>query len=372
MRRAGWRVYFTPEATGSYEECPPSLLDFATRDWRWCQGNLQHSRIVPAIGLHWMSRLHLIMGIMWYVASPLWLIFIVLGYLLTLQAHFIRPEYFTENFALFPAWPIFDPERAMWLFLGTMLVLVAPKLFSYILLCKDREIVSLCGGRFRAGISVLFETLLSVLIAPLMMLMRSVMVTGIITDRSIGWYPQHRDDGSIPLRSVVRRHLVHTLLGAVFAISAYSVSPLLLAWLSPVVLSLLLAIPISAATGRQKLGQAIRRLGLLVTPEEAAPPQVLLRANELAVELYQRRVQITDAFERLANDAELRAIHAVMLQTHQERRMGEYDVDLLIGLAKLADANSVKEASTMLTNREKLALLGHWGALTRLDDLTTT
>src|SRR5262249_16848845 len=149
------------EITGSYEESPPSLLDFAERDWRWCQGNLQHSRVVPAAGLHWMSRLHLVMGIMSYLASPIWLLFIVLWILLALQAHFVRPAYFPKEFVLVPVWPVFDPQRALQLFVGTMAVLIAPKVFGYILLLKDRQTMRRCGGAVRTGMSVLVEIVLS-------------------------------------------------------------------------------------------------------------------------------------------------------------------------------------------------------------------
>ena len=211
IRRAGWKVYLVPEITGSYEESPPSLIDFAERDRRWCQGNLQHSRIVPAAGLYWLSRLHLVMGIMSYLASPIWLLFIVLGILLALQAHFLRPAYFPKEFALFPTWPIFDPERALRLFVGTMAVLVAPKVFGYILLLKDRQTVRRCGGALRTGMSVLVEIVLSSLIAPVMMLMQSAEVVGIVTGRDAGWKAQRRDDGSIPFRAIARRHRSHTV-----------------------------------------------------------------------------------------------------------------------------------------------------------------
>ena len=63
MRRAGWAIYMAPALGGSFEEVPPSLLDFAARDRRWCQGNLQHLAVLPARGLHWVSRLHLLTGI---------------------------------------------------------------------------------------------------------------------------------------------------------------------------------------------------------------------------------------------------------------------------------------------------------------------
>jgi membrane glycosyltransferase len=371
LRRAGWKVYLAPEITGSYEESPPSLIDFADRDRRWCQGNLQHMKVVLARGLHWMSRLHLTMGIMSYLASPIWLIFIMLGLMLALQAHFIRPEYFPTGYALFPTWPVFNPERAMRLFVGTMAVLVAPKLFGYVLLCKDRQLARRFGGLVRAGVSLLFETIMSALIAPVMMLMQSAVVLGILTGRDVGWNTQRRDDGSIPLRAIVRRHLAHTLFGVILASAAYAISPPFLAWMSPVVLGLLLAIPMSAATARQKLGRIARRLGLLITPEETELPVVLQRANELAGELAPRRPGRADVLDWMACDAELRALHTELLSTTAERRRGEYDVDLLLGLAKLNDADSIEEASSLLSDREKLAVLGSRAGIGRLSQLGT-
>lgn len=372
LRRAGWKVYLVPEIPGSYEESPPSLLDFAERDRRWCQGNLQHLRVVPTRGLYWLSRLHLAIGIMSYLASPLWLIFLLLGILLALQAHFIRPEYFPEPFALFPAWPVFDPERAVRLFVGTMTVLMVPKLLGYLLLCTNRQTARGYGGVGRVGVSVLFETIVSALIAPVMMVMQSAVVVGIVTGRDVGWRTQRRDDGSIPLLVIARRHLMHTLFGVILAIAAYVVSPPFLAWLSPVVLGLTLAIPVSASTGRQAVGQALRWLGLLLTPEETNPPAVLQRANALTHELAQAPPGGMEAFARLASDPTLRAVHAAMLPTTAAKRKGEYDVDLLLGLAKLDDAANIEEASVTLSGREKVAVLSDRASFERLIHLATT
>ena len=370
MRRAGWNIYLAYHIAGSYEESPPSLLDFAERDRRWCQGNLQHSRIVPASGLHGMSRLHLVMGVMSYLASPIWLVFLTLGFLLALQARYIRPEYFTNQFALFPRWPVFDSERAIRLFVLTMAILLAPKLFGYIWLCANRQVARLCGGRLRAGLSVLVETLWSALLAPVTMLMQTASVISILTGRTVGWSAQRRDDGSIPFRDVARRHRVHTLFGLALAAAAYAISPPFLAWLSPVALGLLLAIPLSAASGRQNLGRALRRLGLLWTPEESEPPTVLQRANELAETLAAAsRSSAPEALARWAQDDKLRALHAAMLPPQPVRRKGEYDVDLLLGLAKLQDAESVEEAAAMLSNREKIMVLSDCNGLEQLGQL---
>ena len=97
LRRGGWAVHMAPTLGGSYEETPPSLADFAARDRRWCQGNLQHLALLPTRGFHWVSRLHLLTGIGSYLTAPLWLIFLVFGILVSLQAQFVRPEYFPKG-----------------------------------------------------------------------------------------------------------------------------------------------------------------------------------------------------------------------------------------------------------------------------------
>ena len=86
---------------------------------------------------------------------------------------------------------------------------------------------------------------------------------------------------------------------------------------------------------------------------------MLQRANALAGEWAATRPQSTEVFARLARDAQLRALHAVLLPATPERRKGEYDIDVLLGLAKLDDAESLEEAAVLLSAREKLAVLGH-------------
>jgi membrane glycosyltransferase len=134
LRRAGWAVYLVPELRGSYEESPPSLRDLAVRDRRWCQGNLQHTGVLAGHGLHWASRLNLLTGIGAYITSPMWLLFLISGVLLSMYARFIRPHYFAAGRSLFPDWPQVDPVRAEWVFIGTMLVLLAPKFLGYLIL----------------------------------------------------------------------------------------------------------------------------------------------------------------------------------------------------------------------------------------------
>ncbi|MFX9069567.1 hypothetical protein ABTN30_19800, partial [Acinetobacter baumannii] len=92
--------------------------------------NLQHLAVLPARGLYWISRLHLLTGIGSYLTAPLWLLFLLLGILISLQAQFVRPEYFSKGFSLFPKWPAQDPVLAAWVFGGTMGLLIVPKILA--------------------------------------------------------------------------------------------------------------------------------------------------------------------------------------------------------------------------------------------------
>ncbi|MGE0761403.1 MAG: glucans biosynthesis glucosyltransferase MdoH, partial [Pirellulaceae bacterium] len=117
MRRAGWKVCLAHDLEGSYEECPTTILDFAQRDQRWCQGNLQHIRLLLAEGLHPASRLHFGMGAMSYLASPLWLSFLVLTMLGAMTGSDVS------------AATVHGPSGIL-LFLVTMALLLLPKVWS--------------------------------------------------------------------------------------------------------------------------------------------------------------------------------------------------------------------------------------------------
>ena len=366
LRRAGWDVVLAPTLGGSYEESPPSLIDLAARDRRWCQGNLQHARVLVARGLKWTSRAHMAMGIMSYVASPVWLMFLVAGLLLALQAQFIRPEYFTEEFQLFPTWPSIDSERAIGLFLMTMAILFLPKLIGLLVALADPNVRGGLGGGLRLGASVLVESVLAALLAPVMMAIQSAAVADILMGRDGGWQPQRRDDGTVPFIEVIRRHRSHTLLGAALGISAWAVSPQVLAWMSPAVIGLVFAAPLSALTARSDIGLALRRAGLLTIPEENRPPDILRRADDAARDLAKNIGPDRDACFRLAADPALLAFHRASLVHDVPRGRGGIDETLVLGLARLESAQTLEDAVRFLSPREKLAVLADPAGLDRL------
>src|SRR5262249_17977481 len=181
IRRAGWGVYMIPLLGGSYEEAPPSLDDLACRDRRWCQGNLQHTKIVAARGLPWASALHLVQGIMAYLASPLWLLLLATGLGLSAVAQYTEPNYFPDSFSLFPAWPVFDPERALRLFGYTMAILLLPKVLALILALTDSRLRKGCGGAVGLIASVIAQTFISMLLSPGIMLIHSRLLVDLLS-----------------------------------------------------------------------------------------------------------------------------------------------------------------------------------------------
>lgn len=357
IRRAGWSVYMLPDLTGSYEESPPSLIDISVRDRRWCQGNLQHSRIIGAKGFVWPTRQHFATGIMGYLASPFWLMQLVVGILIVLQVNYARPEYFTQEFTLFPVWPRFDPERALRLFAITMAILLAPKLFGLLLTLFNNKLRRAGGGAIRLILSSLIEVLFSAFFAPIMMLIQSGSVFQILLGRDTGWNPQRRDDGSIPLNDIIRRHRTHTVLGVVTGLSAFMIATSLFAWMSPTIVGLVLAIPLSWASGQLAIGLWLKRRGLLLTPEEGAPPAVAVRANELQTEFAKAGFDDADGLKAIHADPELRHAHELMLPDGQPRRRGEIDPERAVAQAKLVDATTIDDAAIWLKPKERMVVL---------------
>ncbi len=357
LRRAGWDVYMLADLQGSYEESPPSLIDLSARDRRWCQGNLQHMRVITAKGLKLPTRQHFATGIMSYLASPFWLFQLIVGIALVLQTTYIRPEYFARDFRLYPIWPRFDPERALALFALTMGILLAPKIFGLILMLLRREDRRASGGGIRLVLSSLIEMFLSALLAPILMLIQSGSVFQILLGRDTGWQPQRRDDGSIPFRDIVRRHRAHTVLGVLAGLSAFMIATSLFLWMSPTILGLLLAIPLSWLSGQLGAGLALKRLGLLMTPEESQPPAIATRANELQIRNAAFGFDDEDGLKALYADENLRERHCEMLPSAPPRKRGVIETERALAEAKLVDAETIDEASSWLHPKERMVVL---------------
>ena len=286
LRRGGWALYMVPQLAGSYEEGPPSLTDMLVRDRRWCQGNLQHGAVLPARGLHWVNRWHLMIGIGQYFTAPMWAMLMLVGLAIPLlDAGLGWERWSLTGFSPARYWREQDPERFVWVFVFTMAILLAPKLLGFVAMLFDRAQRRGCGGALRAFASLLLETVLAALMAPITMYVQARGVAEVLAGRDSGWEVQRRDDGTLPWSALVRSYGGMTLLGLLLGGLAYAVSPMMVAWMSPVIAGLVLSIPIVALTSSRDAGQRLRRAGIFQIPEEVAPPPVLARATALRAQI---------------------------------------------------------------------------------------
>ncbi len=367
LNRAGWRVCMVPDLAGSYEEIPPGLIDFAMRDRRWAQGNLQHSRVLFASGLHWVSRVHMAMGIMAYVSALFWLLFLVTALALTLQSIYIPPQYFSEGIPFFH-FPMQDSERSLELLLLTLGVLLLPKLFAYLLAIMDTRQRRGFGGALTLLVGVLIETVLSSLFAHIMMLLQSTAVADVFRGRDSGWKPQRRDDGSLPTAEIMQFHSKHMVIGACLAAVTLYSSFILFLWMLPATLGLVFSGPLSAWSAQRSAGEAFRRLGLLQIEEEKAPPAIAGEAAEIQARL-EETVLEREAITHLAESTKLRRLHRQLIQMQPVSLESRISPNLAIGRAKLEVSANLTELLNLLKPGEKTALLSDPESLVRLEAL---
>ncbi|HFD14997.1 MAG TPA: glucans biosynthesis glucosyltransferase MdoH [Rhodospirillales bacterium] len=311
MRRAGYAVRIAWDLDGSYEEPPPTLEQFLRRDRRWCQGNLQHARVLLARGLRPASRLHLLIGIMSYLTSPLWLLFLLLAVIrawpLAPLAEFAMRSPWDALTALLPA-----SAGSAVLLATTFLLLLLPKLFGLWLAFADAARRQRLGGGPRLLAGFLLENLFAALLAPVTMLFHSLFVVSILGGAAVDWKPQRRVVSSGTAAALRRMFLWPSLLGSALLALAFGLDVRLGLWLSPVLAGVALALPLAFLTASERLGERLRRAGLLLVAEETAPTPVVAEAEARLVHRYARPLA-EDLFARTLLEPARFALHLGLL-----------------------------------------------------------
>lgn len=260
--RADWEVRSATELTsGSYEGVPPTLPEYIARDRRWCQGNLQHVALAGAHGLQTMSRIHLLMGAAAYLASPAWLLLLVLGAVLWQQG--------TGLERVGPA-----------LLTATALLLGTPWLLGFAESVRDRRTRRSHRGAFALFAGVLGSLVLGALVAPLLALHHTRIVISILTGSAVRWGAQRRRAGG-SLSAVVRTEGLTTLVGVGVAVALWLSESALFWWLAPVWGPWVLSIPTAWALSSKRVGLFMRRLGLFSVGSETCPEPLLERVEAL-------------------------------------------------------------------------------------------
>jgi len=282
MRRAGFKVWLLTDLEGSFEEVPSNVVDFAARDRRWAQGNLQHLGLLPMRGLHWLSRLHLITGVLSYATSPLWLAALLLSSIVVCLDAINGYQYFSPgSYSLFPTWPQYRDSEIVILLAGTLSVLLMPKVLGCTLALVKGKLRRAFGGVRALVSSLIFEQLFSTLLAPSMMLFHTAFVITTLAGHPVTWNAQDRGDRGITFREALSRHKWHVLIGLVWGGVILAIAPRYIWWMSPILLGLLLSVPLTMLTSLSSAGIWARKHRLLLTPEETQPPPELTNLEHL-------------------------------------------------------------------------------------------
>jgi membrane glycosyltransferase len=274
MRRAGYEVRVLAEEGSSFEQNPPTLVEFIRRDLRWCQGNMQYWHFLRMPGLRPLSRYQLVFALLMFLGSPAWIGLLLIGTLgvalAPTPADFMRWD---AGIALLVL------VLAMWFApnIATMIdVLTRPKLrYSF-------------GGGIRFSASFVMTIIFVVLVAPIMWASHTLFLALLLLGRTIEWGAQARDDHKVPWSLAVRSFWPQTLIGLapllVLAVAAPSAIP----YAFLIAGGPLLSIPLAVVTAAPALGRALIALGLDRLPEETLPPPELRALDLPAIALSRR------------------------------------------------------------------------------------
>src|SRR5262249_25032990 len=284
MGRAGWTLWLAYDLGGSWEEVPSTLLEEMKRDRRWCQGNLQHLRLLFTEGLFGAHRALFLNGALSYMSALLWFGFLTLGAIQAVPNALPPPDYFRHGASLFPVWPIWRPVWALALLVVIGLILFFPKALSIVLIALKRREARAYGGTMRLTASVLLEIFLSSLFAPIRMVFHSRFVLMNLLGRTVSWRSQGREGARTTPRPALRHHGLDSLLASAWGATLFWLNPGSFWWVTPIIGALILSIPTSVWTSRASLGDRARRRRLFLIPEENVPPAELYDLREGLVE----------------------------------------------------------------------------------------
>lgn len=277
MRRAGYEVRIIPVEGGSYEENPPTLLEFVRRDLRWCLGNLQYFALLAMPAIKPTSRVQLLLAIWMFLASA----FDVAFWLGLLGMTLADPS---------GSW--INPGAALGMVVVLFVLALAAKLASALNVLADSHELRLWGGAgpFLSGFVV--ELVFSFLLTPILHLSRTVAIAFLIAGRTMPWGPQARAEHRVPWSDAIGRFGLHTVFGILIFALLWQID-LMVAILSlPVYGGLLVAVPLTVVTSSPDLGCWMARRAVLAIPEDRYPPAEVLRLDLPALALRNATVDL--------------------------------------------------------------------------------
>ncbi len=354
MVREGWEVWLAWDIAGTYEEAPPSLVDHLKRDRRWCQGNFQHTWLLFARKLPLIARTHLSMGIMAYLSSPLLAFFILLSL-------WISWDWETSGLSKLPINGICGEwlgwsysQQSIILTIWTLTLLFFPKVLAWVGVMVSQQRREAFGGGVRLTISVFLETLVSMLIAPVVMVYHSVMIAGLILGLKVNWVTQNRATEGTSWREACFAHGFGTLVGIVGTVFLSNEGAVVGLWMAPLLGGLLLSIPVSVLTSKSGPSERMKDLKLCCSPEDIRVPEVVASMEQIlqkSVYKFPSEGFRQSAIISVIVDPYINAIHLSLLD------FSEKEPQMALVEKWLKDGNSA------LTNEEMKIMLYHHASL---------
>jgi len=258
MRRAGYEVRVLPEERGSWEENPPTMLEFARRDVRWCQGNMQYLKLLGLPGLYPMSRFQLVWAILMFIGIPAWTLMIALLPVAAWQSRDI------------PDYPV---TLAAGLYVTFFIMYLMPKIAGLLDAMLRRGGVARYGGWLRFVPSAAIELAFSFLQGAVSTIRTSIFMAGLLVGKSVVWGGQSRDAQGLSWETAARDLWPQTLFGVIVCGALLVIAPAVFWWSLPLTAGYLLAVPFAVATADPRFGRALQKLGLCGIPEDFDAPR---------------------------------------------------------------------------------------------------
>ena len=215
MRRAGYEVRVVAYEGDSFEQNPPTLVEYIRRDLRWCQGNMQYWHFLRLPGVRPVSRYQLIFAILMFVGAPAWIGMLLIGSaavaMAPTPADFMR---FDAGIVLLIL------VLAMWF---------APNIATAVDILSRSDLRRSFGGGLRFVLSFLLTIVFVIALSAAQWASHTVFLARLLMGRGIGWGAQTRDDHVLSWSDAARYFWPQTLIGAapvaLLAVTAPSAIP---------------------------------------------------------------------------------------------------------------------------------------------------
>ena len=260
-----------PVEDGSYEENPPTMIEYMRRDLRWCEGNMQYVHLMGMKGIKGLSRFQLLNAVFMFLGSPAWVGMLIVGSIA------VAASPTPADFIL--------PVEGTWLFWLVLVMCYLPKIASGLEVFFSKEQRQAFGGGASFALSFMLETLFSLVVLSISWFNQAVFLFGLMFGRRTGWSAQARDDHSISLATATRQFMPHMLVGVGVLVLLAVTQPSAVFYAAFMAGSLAIAIPFAVITSKPSVGRAMIRLHLARLPEEVNPPEILRHLGLAAIEL---------------------------------------------------------------------------------------